>query len=518
MQGAAGAVPYEYLQKQIPINMTHSVFNLNMPNDIKYLAVVLGYVKKLADLAGFDARGQREMELAVEEAVVNVILHAFEPGTKSSFDIRCEILPAYMLVAVHDQGIPFDAAFIPEYYPPERLEDRANAGLGSFLIKRLVDRIEYCNMGSAGKETRLLKYLPCESVTDQSNYCPDYTKSESKCSEEFFDEIEVRGMKPEEAVEISRCFFDTYGYSYIYEDIYFPERIAALNKSKELFSVVAVNNKGTVLNHNALVFSKHFPGIAEVAMGATRPKYQGRGLAAKTLRIVFDEAINRKLKGLYVNAVCIHTFSQKIARRNGFQKVCFLLAHSIDTTRVKGIADKLPDRGAILVYYLPLKTITSPLVIHTPARHRNIILDLYRNIGMEPYIGELNKPGELSGKSQLELSINKRRQTAVLLFDRYGQDIFDRIHDALYQVKKERVLVVEAYLKLNDPHTPDIAAHMEGEKFLFTGIMPGVNLLVMQYFNGIVVNYDAICLDGDKSGDLLNYIRANDPMETRHKK
>ena len=502
--------------KEIYKRMKLSICNLTIPNELDYLPVVLDYVRTLAKLAGFESREYTEMEIATEEAVTNVIKHAFAPGEKGSFDIRCEIQATSMMVAVCDQGIPFDPSKVAEYNPGENLDDMSAAGLGGYLMKNLVDQVEYINLGSAGKETRLIKNLPSQAITEQLASGGNQPASESHSQATITDKLEARAMHPAEAVEVSRCFFEAYGYSYVYEDIYFPERIAALNQSGELFSAVVVNNRGEVLCHGALLFAKHLPGIAEMAMAATRPQCQGQALAPKLNETIINEAFRRQLKGLFSNAVCAHPYSQRAVRKAGAKETCFLLAHSMASTSIKGIADKMTDRGSVIIYYLPLQINTEISTIYPPIQHQDIILDLYKNLGIPVQIGKQISTDSLTGESEIELTINKRRQTAVLSFNRYGQDIFERFHDALYRIKKERVQVLEAYLNLTDPQTQNMAAYLQKEKFLFTGFIPGVDggdRLVMQYFNGIVVDYDMIRLDADKARDLLDYIRKHDPME-----
>lgn len=495
--------------------MKPSTCNLSVPNDLNYLTVILDYVRTIAQLAGFESRDCTAMEIATEEAVTNVIKHAFAPGETSSFDVRCEIQATRLVVAVCDRGIPFDPSKVADYNPGSDLDEMTAEGLGGHLMKNMVDEMEYINLGAGGKETRLVKYLPGQAITEHLEPGDNQPEGENQPKGQVTGTFEARAMKPSEAVEVSRCFFEAYGYSYVYEDIYYPDRIAALNKIGELFSAVVVNERDEVLCHGALLFSKHLPGIAEVAMGATRPQYQGYSLAPKLQTTLFMEALRLNLKGMYSHAVCAHPYSQKLVRKVGAKATCFLLAHSIESTSIKGIAEKMTDRGSVIIYYLPLQAHSEISVIFPPVQHQDIILDLYNNLGMPVQIGDPIATDRLTGESEIDLSINKRRQTAVLSFHRYGQDVFKRLHDVLYQIKKERVQVVEAYLNLYDPQTQNVAAHLEKESFLFTGFIPGVDggdRLVMQYFNGIVVDYDMINLESDKAQNLLDYIKKHDPM------
>jgi hypothetical protein len=59
-----------------------------------------------------------------------------------------------------------------------------------------------------------------------------------------------------------------------------------------------------------------------------------------------------------------------------------------------------------------------------------------------------------------------------------------------------------------------VAAALEHVGFVFTGIVPGGpsgDSLVLQYFNGVLVDYDAIQVEAAFTGELLEYIRAHDP-------
>ncbi|MEA1961131.1 MAG: ATP-binding protein [Bacillota bacterium] len=62
---------------------------LTLINDRVYLPIVLEYLKGISLQLGFDQKARQHIEIAVEEAVFNVIEHAFSPGEKSSYNIQC---------------------------------------------------------------------------------------------------------------------------------------------------------------------------------------------------------------------------------------------------------------------------------------------------------------------------------------------------------------------------------------------------------------------------------------------
>lgn len=495
----------------------HKESCLIIPNDISYLPPCLNYVRSIAELTGFDARARLDIEIAVEEAVSNVIRHAFSPEEDAHFEVKCRLIPLGIEVIIHDEGMPYDPGQVAEYSPDElNLDPFGEArGLGQYLMKQLMDEMEYCNLGGQGKEVRLRKYLPSRSISDEPGQAGAEAPREApKEGKSLPEGIVCRSMEAGEAIEVSRCFFTAYGYSYIHEDVYYPERLAAKNASGDLYSAVAIAPGGEVVSHAALIFDKNLPGIAEIGMGATKPCYQGNSVVGKLSGLILSEGANRGLNGFYSNTVTVHPYSQKVVSRMKGKECAFFLAHSLNSTQFKGISESRSERSSVLVYYLPARPLEMSL-IYPPLRHQEVIQSIYNNLGREIQYGPPADPSGLTGGTAMENSLNIRRRTAVINFSHYESDLKDKLKEAIYQIKRGRIEVAEAFLNLNDPLTPCVYDFMEELGFIFTGIMPGVqggDRLVMQYFNGFVVDYDSIALYSDFARGLLQYIRQFDVM------
>ena len=97
----------------------------------------------------------------------------------------------------------------------------------------------------------------------------------------------------------------------------------------------------------------------------------------------------------------------------------------------------------------------------------------------------------------------------------YGRDLRAHPHDEMRAAAaRER----QRHRRLSRPQrtaAPDSRGHLEEHAgFVFTGLIPGGpsgDWLVLQYFNGVVVDYDAMQVEVGFTGDLLAYIRAHDP-------
>ena len=120
------------------------LFSLRLPAELDQLPVFLDHVRQTAQVAGLaEAQGTR-LELAVEEALVNVFNYAYarqpNPGA-----VLCRIGVAVdgLTVEIIDEGPPFDPLSQPDPDTALELEQRQPGGLGIFMIRQLTDEVSY---------------------------------------------------------------------------------------------------------------------------------------------------------------------------------------------------------------------------------------------------------------------------------------------------------------------------------------------------------------------------------------
>ena len=111
----------------------------------------VGEVPRLIDWVGncCAAEGLAEdltfkLTLALEEAVANVIAHAF-PGLPPphSIKVRLDITAQSVSAEIIDNGRPFDPTAAPDPDLSLPLERRCPGGLGIHLMRGMMDRLDY---------------------------------------------------------------------------------------------------------------------------------------------------------------------------------------------------------------------------------------------------------------------------------------------------------------------------------------------------------------------------------------
>lgn len=117
---------------------------LALAPDITEIPRLLDWVETCCSDASVGGDAVFKLSLALEEAVANVINHAFaEAPPPHRIAVELTIGDRRITVEVIDNGTPFDPSAAAEPDAKAPLEARDPGGLGIHLIRRMMDRIDY---------------------------------------------------------------------------------------------------------------------------------------------------------------------------------------------------------------------------------------------------------------------------------------------------------------------------------------------------------------------------------------
>jgi serine/threonine-protein kinase RsbW len=91
-----------------------------------------------------------KFELALEEVFMNVVMHGSQ-ASQPRVDVHLALSEAGITLVVEDEGPAFDPLTVP---PPDlaaSLEHRPVGGLGVFLVRQLMDTVEYQRVRSRNR-------------------------------------------------------------------------------------------------------------------------------------------------------------------------------------------------------------------------------------------------------------------------------------------------------------------------------------------------------------------------------
>ena len=87
------------------------------------------------------------MRLALEEAVVNVINYAYPEGTKGAVNIEVQANDVRLKFVISDSGKYFDPTNVATADTTLSVEERSIGGLGIYLVRQLMDSVNYERIG-----------------------------------------------------------------------------------------------------------------------------------------------------------------------------------------------------------------------------------------------------------------------------------------------------------------------------------------------------------------------------------
>jgi len=85
-----------------------------------------------------------DAQLAVEEAVTNIIMHGYE-GHAGEIHITCHATRGIIEIQIEDTAPLFNPLSVPDPDVTTDIHDRRMGGLGIFLIRRVMDDVMYRN-------------------------------------------------------------------------------------------------------------------------------------------------------------------------------------------------------------------------------------------------------------------------------------------------------------------------------------------------------------------------------------
>lgn len=126
------------------------------PAQFQYLDEIREFVGEIARKGGFSEKEIYSIQLATDEAASNVIEHAYSGVSNGQLEIQCSVQNQTITIVLRDRGRPFDPASVR---PPDLkadLADRQVGGLGIYLMRKLMDDVQY-ESARSGNSLTLIK-------------------------------------------------------------------------------------------------------------------------------------------------------------------------------------------------------------------------------------------------------------------------------------------------------------------------------------------------------------------------
>ncbi len=435
---------------------------LRVPADGRFLVMVQQYVRELASTARLPHKDVLALELAAEEAFLNIRDHAYPDGTEGDVFVDGEIHGSELRLAFRDEGLPFDPTLSSLPAPHASQDSGEVVGLGTRLIHHAVDEVHWVNHGRQGKALCLIKRLP-EAAEPPPSVLPEKIQ---KAPARHYD---IRPMRPDEALQVTQIFWLAYGYSYKNENFYRPEGLVHLVGSGRLISYVAVTERGEVAAHAGLLRPESL-AVAEMALLVVSPAHRGQGLMDALTKALAAKANDLQLFGLTYNPVTSHAVSQRQVMLFGASP-CGLDLAACPPRRFKAMRlDAAPAQRESYLSCFQYLTTPPPALVHVPKRHRDMVEHVYAGL-QRPVTFAPGKQNATTG--DYTVAFDRALQKGAIRVARADAGQWSELHRAAIDLSDiAGAEVVNLDLPVAQPGTPLLCERAEDAGFFFSGIWP----------------------------------------------
>jgi hypothetical protein len=310
-------------------------------------------------------------------------------------------------------------------------------------------------------------------------------------------EYVIRRLEPGDAIQVARCVYRAYGYSYPNDDLYYPERIVRLNEEGELISAVSVDQTGEIVGHYVLD-RKALGRVAESGQAIVAPAHRGRRLMERMREFLEDAGRACGLIGIYGQPVTNHVYSQRVNESFGSQPCGVSLGLVPRSLNFRGIqTEPLAQRESVMLYF---KYLVPPLpaVVYAPPQHRALLARIYANLDAPVELrdgvgGEVAASDDAAdvlgyGAGEIDVYFKPEYRLGIMRVQHTGPATavaLRRVRRELAESSGAEAIFLE--LPLGDAGTPALCLAAEREGFFLSGVgpcfAPAGDVLRLQYLN-----------------------------------
>ena len=119
---------------------------LVIKNDITEISKLAIFIEELSEELALAPELTFNLNLVLEEAVSNVILYAYGEEKQKEITLLANMSDNNLIFVLTDSGQEFDPTKVPDADVTLSAEEREIGGLGIFLIRQIMNTIEYQRM------------------------------------------------------------------------------------------------------------------------------------------------------------------------------------------------------------------------------------------------------------------------------------------------------------------------------------------------------------------------------------
>lgn len=121
--------------------------NWSIKNDLTEIEKLAGEIESFGEKQDISQALIFNINLSLEELITNIINYGYRDGQEHQIHIDLQVAKTEIVVELKDDGIPFNPLEAPCPDVNQDLNDRPVGGLGIFLVRSLMDDVQYRRTG-----------------------------------------------------------------------------------------------------------------------------------------------------------------------------------------------------------------------------------------------------------------------------------------------------------------------------------------------------------------------------------
>lgn len=142
-----------------PLPDDNGTKSIVLANRIEEISRMAAFIEETGEELGLTVEDSFNIHLALEEAVTNVIMYAYPKDEEHEIKLSVRHADDRLIFKIIDSGREFDPTLQPDADVTLPLEERPVGGLGIFLIRRVMQVVEYSRTADGRNILTLVKVL-----------------------------------------------------------------------------------------------------------------------------------------------------------------------------------------------------------------------------------------------------------------------------------------------------------------------------------------------------------------------
>lgn len=116
---------------------------VRVPARLESIRPVMSLVSDLAQRARLSDQAIFQCRLALDEACMNIIRHAYAEQPEGEIEVSVEIGHGQCVISLTDFGAPYDPSEVPQPQLDASIDEMRPGGLGLYLMRTVMDEVHY---------------------------------------------------------------------------------------------------------------------------------------------------------------------------------------------------------------------------------------------------------------------------------------------------------------------------------------------------------------------------------------